>query len=97
NSRIFQRHTKYAPQTGMLSRLKQTNIFKPKRESGSAVPLGLVLCVRWIPALKRRAYSPSSLRDGELACSIATTIIGRKTNANPQNPPLSRALVSAPV
>jgi len=35
-------------------------------------------------------YSRLSLRDGELACSIATTIMVRKIKACPQNPLLSR-------
>ena len=36
-------------------------------------------------------YSCLSLRDGELACNMATTIMDRRTKACPQNPLLSRA------
>src|SRR5438128_170964 len=43
------------------------------------------------PGVETPGYSRLSLRDGELACSMATTIMDRRTKACPQNPVLSRA------
>src|SRR5437762_14078893 len=43
------------------------------------------------PGVETPGYSRLSLRDVELACSMATTIMDRRTTACPQNPLLSRA------
>src|SRR6266704_4900740 len=47
------------------------------------------------PGVETPGYSRLSLRDSELACSIATTIMDRKTKACPQNSLLSHAPVAA--